>query len=392
MRAKLNENDGGEGIPYQIKDNLTPSEELLHQARWRYIKPIYKIYSYSIIGMAIFTSIFLLYAFSRGSTIITEFWSVYLFMVSFVFIFIFFMFRKSPFRKEFCLVITDKKLYLYTKAGRVDSIDSIDLTSIKAALFKKKRYIKKNEDIGKIVLISNDLNKVHKNKIEIQNIKNLKFAYQKLESILWHFGNLKERINMFKSKNNIHLPYTFEIEQQTFNRYTRYRRIFDYLIIICIIAIGIGFIGIFLQFNFMIIVIFILFGGGFVGLFVYYRYMISKVLTPLGNQFNLEESNVKLNGDEFSNIIPLSDEINLDYVQLPDFKKSSTGSFEVVGAVIIKESLDSSKMIKFGPIFKFYDFLEVIYLSILNWKGEQRLLLTKEQLQTIKKEEIKFKY
>ena len=389
IKSKMNEKSGGEFIPVQIIDNISPSEEILHQAKWHYTSPTFKISIYAIFGLEIVSSIFLLIAFSRGNTIIIKFGPIFLFVYPLAFILMFFMFKISPYRKEFFLVITDKKLYLYTKTGRVDSIDSINLTSIKAALFKKKRFIKKSKDLGKIVLISTDLKKYQKNKIEIQNIKNLKFTYQKFESILWHYGNLKERIETFRNNNNIFLPYTFKIEQQTFNKITRYGRIFTILLIICIVAIGIGFMGIFLQMHFIIIINLLVFGSGFVVMSLVFRFMIKNILTPIMNQLNLEEDKIVLIGEEFSETIFFNDKVNLDFHQIQDFKKSSIGTYEILGAIIVKESIDSLKMIKFGPIFEFYNFLEVCYLHLLNWKGEQGLLLEKDQLQYIKKEKFR---
>lgn len=66
IKTKMNEKSGGELIPDQIKDNMSPSEEILHQAKWHYTSPAFKISIYAIFGLGIVSSIFLLIAFSRG--------------------------------------------------------------------------------------------------------------------------------------------------------------------------------------------------------------------------------------------------------------------------------------------------------------------------------------
>ncbi|MFX0076416.1 MAG: hypothetical protein ACFE96_13325 [Candidatus Hermodarchaeota archaeon] len=383
MKLKVNKNNNDNLIPEQIKDNISSTETVLFQTNWHYTSKFYKISIYSVLVMMIFTVISFLYAILRGSEILGDFWSIFLIVLPLAFITFLFTFRKSRLRKEFFLVITNEKIHMLMEQGRVTSVDSIRLTSIKSIIFKKKWTLRKNRVYSKIILITDDLKRYQKNKIVLQNIQNLPDIYKRLESILWNYANIRERIHMLYDKHRIKLPFIFKIEQKTFQRYTRYRSIVEVLFIISIIVIGMGIVFIFLNFEFIVNLGFLLFGSAFAVMFLVYRTILNNLITPKDNQLILEKDKINLKRGEGPETLYFNELVYLDFHQTQDLKKSPTGSFEVVGAIVIKESLNSSKKIKFGPIFDFYKFLEIIYLHILNWKGEKGFILGKEQIQDI---------
>ncbi|MFX1281705.1 MAG: hypothetical protein ACFFA3_20305, partial [Promethearchaeota archaeon] len=387
----INKRDKGDrnDIPEQIKDNISSNEQILHYAQWNYTPLGFKLAIIALYGTIIASIITICYGISKGVSVILEYWTIYLliFPISLIMILIVSRFIK----RVYFIVITDQNLHLFTKLGRENVMDSVGLDSIKAIALRKKFFSRSAHQNGKIVIVSSNLSNYQKNKIILQNIQNFEETFKKFESILWYYGKLKERLQNLRSKENIEIPHTFQLNKKAYNRIDRYVKFFNVGIIICLVAISLGILFVFLKVDFMVNIFLLIFGCGFLGFFLGYKIIFKKFMVPLNTGLILESNRVTLRKTESSETVFFNEKSVLDFLQTQDLKKSSIGSYESVGSIIIKESINSPKLIKFGPIVGVHQFLEIIYLHLLEWKGEQGILIAEELIRDFKKKEIKEK-
>ncbi|MFX1394771.1 MAG: hypothetical protein ACFFAH_14515, partial [Promethearchaeota archaeon] len=137
-------------------------------------------------------------------------------------------------------LITDKKIYIHTyhKAYMDDYTNTLELKKIIGIVFQKRKWDEKG-DYGTINIIYKSV------EVEIYTIKNIPDLRQFqifIESILYEFGNIKERWQSIKNK--INFPFTFRISSRHLNnveqrkkRLTIYIFLFPTFLILITIAI-----------------------------------------------------------------------------------------------------------------------------------------------------------
>ncbi|MFX1277661.1 MAG: hypothetical protein ACFFHV_08790 [Promethearchaeota archaeon] len=371
-------------IPEQLYNNLIPNEKILHKFRAHKPSKIDKIFILSIVGTIITVIITSIISVIRRG--LGYLFSPYLLLMYFIYfplvlIVSLIMRKKLSYKREYYVIFTNKKVYIYESAHQEEYINSIELKSIKLITFKFKRHSDKLNANGTIDFFSDEIKPEQKNRILIRGVQNLLINQNIIESIMWDYGNVKERLETIKSENQIRLPYDFELDKVLWKKVNKSNRISSTFIIISIISIVIGLIGIIYDFInskdttiYSLLFVCIL-SIGLTDILISPRRKISlsKILSPKNDIILrlIEKELILIKGDS-SNSFPFNSSFYIDLYNT--FYSSKIEAEKFIGGIKIKSAYEDIEEIKFGPTKDYLKVAEIIYLNYLSWKAKQGFL------------------
>ncbi|MFX1259739.1 MAG: hypothetical protein ACFFAN_17945 [Promethearchaeota archaeon] len=388
-------------IPEHLYNNLIPNEKILHKFRAYKPSKIYRILILLFIG-GIITMIItnIITVVRKGIDVLFSLYLllIYLIYLPFMFIFFLIMRKRLNFKRDYYIIITNKRIYIHESANQREYINSIELNSIKLITFRYSKHTEKFGVIGAIDLVSDEIKNERKNRISIRGIQNLLKNLNIIESIMWDYGNIKERLDFINKKSNITLPHDFKLDKILWKKINRSSKILSIRIIISIILIVIGLIGIIYDlinnkdvtiYGFIFICILSI-GLTEIVFSPRRKYSLSKIISSKKDiTLRLKENEIVLIEGQSS----LSFPFNLNfYINIYNtYYSFKTGSKKIIGGIKIKSAYENLVKIKFGPIEDYLKVAEKIYLYILNWKAKKGFLKSKEiitQSKEISKEDL----
>ncbi|NVM29026.1 MAG: hypothetical protein HWN65_09280 [Candidatus Helarchaeota archaeon] len=299
------------------------------------------------------------------------------------------------FRVEHSLCITDKKIYLYSGVHERFWVNSTELASIKAMDFEKKKSRIGMPETGKIEFVMQDYEtRVH----SIMNIPNLHDSQKIIESILYEYGNIRQRWDALQEKFKLQFPYKFNISSKKLDAIRKRRKRLNlYLMVGCFLTLLIGaaiylILPIVIEIDVVIrpivdvmilVVVIIIVGGIILGTSVE-KYLLRKRSSPINSTITLNSQQVTLSNN-ITQTISMSPDICLNYLKIREpFKKYKFNWNTDAEGIVIKSAIDSDLEMKFGPIDNFPEIFEIFFCYFIIWKAEHGFLLSKDQITTLK--------
>ncbi|NVM29022.1 MAG: hypothetical protein HWN65_09260 [Candidatus Helarchaeota archaeon] len=311
---------------------------------------------------------------------------------------------KNPlFKSQQLLVLTNNRVYLYLKRHSYENIDSAKFSDLKAVIYRKRRVLERGEDVGTIDFISQE----HKTaKFSINNVPELKKCQRIIESILYQYGGFKDRWDKIKLNMNFEFPYTCEVSEKGLDRISRRDgRLNIYIGIIWGMTLLVALV-FYLYFTILgvigqiIISGLIIFMGGIISIpFLSEKYVLRKRSSAPTDTLTLDSQRISCLTRKGPMTIRNTPQMCLNVNKITKMMGGFTTGreepkfmqikwFEDDLAFEIKPSPESDVGIQFGPVDAFPDIYELLFCYIINWKGEQNHLLSKEQIFRLEKQEI----
>ncbi|MFX0135006.1 MAG: hypothetical protein ACFFDN_15300 [Candidatus Hodarchaeota archaeon] len=375
-------------IPKEIINDLVNDEEILYKLKTISSPKFEQHFKYFIYGMIIFVVIQVVFNIIRTSGRCLNsgiFWAIYFVVLPSVFLLFLFGEKKITLPMENYLVITNKRIFPYMKEHsrrRFESqefYDSIELASVNFITYRNKKLTKKSETKGTIDIVVED-------RISIKNVPNIEMNIKIIESIIWLYGNVQEKLNKFNKKKQINLPYNFKINEELWETLHNSKKKNILIFIISLAALIFGIIGFIYTIispeNLGVIdigFIFLLsFGFAFVILPSSRLYKLRSNLAPNKDiLLQLNENKIMLTTIKIPNEIYFDADFYLNFSNMINFMSKSG---EYIGAIHIKPNFNSKSYIKFGPIEDYLEMAEIIFLYGLKSKAEQKILENKEAI------------
>ena len=273
------------------------------------------------------------------------------------------------------LILTDKKIYIYTIERKSNKFNSFELSSLKAIGFKTSWYGKKT-NLGIINLIFDYRNKAHSIKFVSEVFKTQKI----IESLLYEYSGLEQKILIMENTKKYPILYTIS--------YTKFKTTKKRLHLIYL-GFGITFfsaivIGLIIRFftnmYFLFVYTILLLCLAF-GFFIVYSkgtLYLSKNCSSIGEVLKLENDKIILSKNGKAKKIVFGDKTVLNILDICIIPHKLNKD---IFGIKIKENYNSKKKIIFGPVDNFEDLYESIYYSLINWKKKNSFLLSKDQFQ-----------
>jgi len=279
------------------------------------------------------------------------------------------------------LVITDEKIYFDRQIRQYESIETLNLSSLKAVKFKVKRYnIEKN--IGNVEFIP-DYDKPSRTSLKVTHISNFMKVQQRIESIIYEYIDVDKKWEEFKKK--ITFPYEFKLSSEKYRELVKKSWKFSIYYILLFTVSGLSFFSMqfidILENRFIFTGILIVALSGLFGLPFLIGFIIMKRRNKsLNDALILYEDNIRLIVDNGLVKIPFTPTTSLDFCKLKQVNKSMNRWKELLDCITIKESYDNDNQIRFGPIENFPEVYKLIFITLLRWKKENGHLLPKSQI------------
>ncbi|MHA1265484.1 MAG: hypothetical protein ACTSRS_09640 [Candidatus Helarchaeota archaeon] len=376
-------------LPQKLMLYFSPDETPLFKIRSSADKELDLFFGLAF--MAAFVAMFLFFG------LFFKFFLILWLIIPVVIIGILCIWKNPVFKSEQLLLLTNKRVYLYLKRHSYETVDSANFSDLKAVIYRKRRFLDRNENVGTIDFIAQD----HKTaKFSINHVSEIRDCQRIIESILYTYGGFQERWAKIKLKLDFEFPYTCYISKDGLERISRrHKRLNMYLGIIWGITLGITWV-VYLYFPYLFISgLIIMLGGTFTFLILTEKYLLRKRSVRSTDTLTLEPQKVSYSTESGSLAIRLTPETCLDAQKLTQIMGALSFKTEEVKykqikwyeddlAFQIKPSYDSNLEISFGPVAAFPDIYELLFCYIINWKGEQNYLLSKEQIFQLEKQEL----
>ncbi|HUX98667.1 MAG TPA: hypothetical protein VMV49_03880 [Candidatus Deferrimicrobium sp.] len=309
----------------------------------------------------------------------------------------------SVLKSQQLLLLTNKRIYLYTKRQKFENIDTLNFSDLKAIIYRKRRFLERKDNTGTIDFIGQEYKTAL---ITINDVQEIRQCQRIIESILYEYGGFKERWDEIKEKSQYNFPYNFKISADGLNiLLKRNSRLNLYLMIIytaTLLSIILFYIFVpsIISFLTLIMVIFIFFVGVLISVPVLSeKYLLKRRPSPSNAILRLDSERISISDNPYPASIPLNPETSLNYLKLThmmgkasykreEYKYMLLDWYEDNLALQIKPSYDSNLAITFGPVNNFPDIYDLLFCYFINWKGERNHLLSKEQIFQLEKQEI----
>ncbi len=311
---------------------------------------------------------------------------------------------KNPlFKSQQLLVLTNNRVYLYLKRHSYENIDSAKFSDLKAVIYRKRKILERGRDVGTIDFISQE----HKTaKFSINNVPELKKCQRIIESILYTYGGFKDRWDKIKLNLDFEFPYTCKVSKEGLTRISRrdWHLNIYFGIIWGITLLVVVFFNLYVT-NIAVIGKVIISGliivmGGIISIpSLSEKYVLRKRSSAPPDTLTLDPQRISYSTGKGPKTIRNTPQMCLNVhkitkimgkfsAQREEPKFMQIQWFEDDLTFEIKPSPESDVGIQFGPIDAFPSIYELIFCYIINWKGEQNYLLSKEQLFRLEKQEI----
>ncbi|NVM37862.1 MAG: hypothetical protein HWN81_19880 [Candidatus Lokiarchaeota archaeon] len=283
------------------------------------------------------------------------------------------------YRKDYYLILTEKKFYLYLFSARRNSpvlvprnLNEIRYVTIKRRLFRQSA-----------ILVLYELKNVEIEKAKFRRIKDFRTLKKYFDSVYFHFADVKED---WISKVKYKIPVTLNISKEKYELVNeRVKNVNKYFIISTPIAI---LIGIFLWLIFSDIVVkilalltYLLFGSCVFGVLgvIYLMLLVQlKRCSSLTDYMIVKPDEIEYNDIkvEFS-----KDRIfTANYLSSRNTTQYSKKPQSSIYTIEINEIQTFNNKKYFGPIEDFHNYFKFIYFHLLKWKSNNGHLFSKEEL------------
>ncbi len=371
---------GGKDLPKKLSMYFSPGEVLLFKVKNISDRTIEWIFFFGMLGPFIFMFLFF--------GLFTNFDPI-IWLIPILIIIPVCMLISRPFKNDQVLVMTDKRIYLYTKTQKSDSIESIYFPILRAVIFRKRKILERIKGRGTIDFISLDSKT---SKISINNVPNITDCQKIIESILYVYGNLQERWDHIKMQLDFQFPYSIAISDDGLEQIrTRNQRLNIYLAIILGITIMCALL-FYYYLPVIAITICIIMMGVIISLIpLSEKYISQKGKLPKTSILSFDSERITLTTNNTPIYFPITPETGLNYYKItqlmgrfsfrPEEYKYTHVQWDTDQlGLIIQSSYDGPSAITFGPIDKFPEIFELFFCYFINWKGEHNLLLSKDDL------------
>ncbi len=390
--SELTENN----IPAEIIKYFTPGEQLLFKIRSLIYKRVSRILKYSLIGIVLsFISFYSSYLIFSESNSFLSLLIILIHCGAIAFVII--AWYSIPI-KNIELFLTDKRLYLLVKQERSEWIIPKELSSIRGLSFERTKPFYDNfKNIGKIKIISGGISEENTLIIEeapIDLVPEISHCQKMMESILYEYGDIKARWESITTQPEFQFPYKIPISKTALTYISqRYKRQVLYMALATIIIFSIAFLlylllppiaahpTMQLVTKLLIIIVSLIFLSVFLIWYPIERHVMknrtslissTSTLTLYPHQINLfnKESSIK---------IPITSDLSLDIlrIQKPFIPTQKLNEYD--GIKFLSPHLSNNELF-FGPIDNFVSSFELLFCFLINWKREQNLLLSKQDL------------
>ncbi|MFX1338797.1 MAG: hypothetical protein ACFFDK_09320 [Promethearchaeota archaeon] len=306
-------------------------------------------------------------------------------------------FRKIGRKSEKQLYITNKKIYVDQKYSNIDTIDSINLKSLKAIIFKKKR-MDKGEDVGTIEFIP-EYSALKLNLFTFSTMPGISKLQTVIESIIYDYADIEDRWDIIKNKLNIQFPYECKLSSQILDKINEKskKRTIHIFLLIPLIIFGIIMIPITINaannslFRLLYYITFLplAFGTIYSIYYIIQKRKWKKNASSQNSILVLDTDKISLINYGSSENIQFNSSTTLDFFKIEKWGSGPLKWKENLDGIIIKSSFDSTQELRFGPIDLFPDVFEAFFCYLIKWKKDKGLLLSKEKILKQESESIK---
>lgn len=392
-QSSLEDNNNIE-IPARVLDNLSLDENILF--KFKGIKrplntKISKLFKYSIIVLSIVViiEIIILILFIQDDI---YFFLPFIALIPFVSGgYWLFLFKSKFFVSINYLALTNKAIYIYQHQRKVpkesETLERIELSSLSIVLVSELKTKENFIPRGLIDFVypkeSSSKSMIYPvNRKSIGEVNNVLVKYKIIESIIWAYIDVNERINIISQELNLRdlmiSPTSLE-----FNRLKKQIRhhivefvIGGIVILICIILILLGdnifsTIGIFgIVISFTLIAVIIRFD-------IYIR----QVLPSNEGTMQITSEGLKFIHEKGTTVFNFDSNIAFDFKIIRSKMFSEKSIF--IGTIIVQDLNNPHLKVKFGPTIEIVKTLELLFLSYLSWKNNHQLLFREEEISTL---------
>ncbi|MGQ4876067.1 MAG: hypothetical protein ACP6IY_18530 [Promethearchaeia archaeon] len=240
--------------------------------------------------------------------------------------------------------------------------------------------------------------------IIVKNIKNLLNLQNVIESIIYEYGHVKERLDESITKKNYHLPLTIELSKKRNNKILKKLKrltITSFISILSIFILMIFFLIFYFQtdiifnldnnLNVLIFHIITLFGFIFIMIYgplfiislLLTRKKINERILPENSKLIIYENNFTVKDDGKSTSMDFNDHVFLKPIIVGKPTRQILSWTNFIDGFQIINPINDEKVLTFGPIDYFTELYEFIYCHLLQWKKSNSFLLDKKTLEEL---------
>lgn len=274
------------------------------------------------------------------------------------------------------MVLSNKNLYVKSQIIRIQNLVKIDYKRIIGVTVKSKN--KSYEDMGNLIIFVDEELGISKNMITIPNLFNLSQIKNRVESLLWHYGNC-QRIKLdYPLKFELFSTENLAVEKKFLNY--RLLTIIGIIFLIC----GIISFSISLSENisiFILIPILLLATGISTSFtFAYVSTIFKKLLPTEGIKIVVYEDKIIFYCGEQQFLYYYSDQLNFSIFSKTVRLFNGEGGLLNLGIIKIKFNINGELVqMKYGPITNYLNCLNQIYIGYLKWKSDNNKLHREEE-------------
>ncbi len=315
---------------------------------------------------------------------------------------------ECPETSAFC--ITDKKIYLLRtdlQGNRVGSFPKIARNSIRIDSVQGFDCEQPwpDSNLGKLIFFSDELKNPDK-KFELLAIPDIERNQRLIESLLWKYGNVRERLNRLQDDLDLEPPHTFKVSTRRHEELMRLKKEITQktiLALIIVVLIGIIFYGIIPLFSFNVLFIYCMniysdmypfysfysivqeaIGSALSAPFLCYVLGTLLILTiiPFLVFMGIKTRRIKKRVSQPNETMALNEgkiiikskqsrrKVNINkQISLIHFTNQPKD------VLLIQPSLQADKRMTFGPVDDFDKVSEFLFLYILSWKKKSGYLI-----------------
>ncbi len=384
-------------ISNELYRNIPKDENIIFEKKFNMEQEYKRMSKFMIISLLIIFLIFqivsiLLFGFRLS------FFSIFLTLLPFSVILLTpIIFKKLGTSSDKFLYITNKKIYVDQKYRKIDSIDSIDLKSLRAVVLKKKRS-DKGEDVGTLEFIP-EYTALRHSLFTFSTIPDVSKLQTVIESIIYEYADIETRWNIIKNKLNIQFPYECKVSSQILDKINEKskKRTIHIFLLMPLIIFGIIMIPITLSaakeglFRLLFYVTFLplIFGISYTVYYILQKKNWKKKVSDKNSLFILDSDRVILKNNNSLEEILFDSSTTLGFFKIEKWGSGQLKWRENLDGITIKSSFDPSQELKFGPIDFFPDIFEAFFCYMIKWKADKGFLLSKAQILSQQSEDIK---
>lgn len=291
-------------------------------------------------------------------------------------------------KDEYQLIISNKAIYLMC----FGDLERVELISIKAILVKEDKRFGRVLGSGTIYFVwdigtSLSIGRKPLNaRINIKGVPDLYSNLKIIESIFMHFGNVRKRCEKISSEKGIDNYYEFKPSQEVSSNLKRRIIISNIGQIIFWILSAISIIFLFSINRIVWYISFLIFMLSLVVIVIELTANLPfrRVNVFWEKRLQIHNKKLVLGKKEKSYEFKFNPKLQLE-PRIVNYRNS------FIGTITCQESPNSSPKLKLGPYKNYTQVLETLYMTLLLWKDNQNLILSKNEIDDLRKSPSDFK-